>query len=102
MEFGQIRKLAGKLPVIIIKEQEDVFVAYTPALDLSSCGASLDEALKRFAEAVEIFFGECVSRGTLAEVLESLGWKQGEGPSKTLSPPEVVGHFDVPVPVLAD
>ena len=45
------------------------FVAYSPALDLSTSGRTFDEVKRRFNEAAEIFFEEIVKRGTLREVL---------------------------------
>ena len=52
------------LPVIVFKE-DDVFIAYTPALDLSSCGDPFEKVVKMFGEAVEIVLKECVTRGAL-------------------------------------
>ena len=52
------------LPVSFIKEANQ-FVAYTPALDLSTSGRTLKEAKSNFSEAVEIFFNEITSAGTL-------------------------------------
>ena len=52
----------------------DQFVAYTPALDLSTAGSTFEQAKKRFAEAVHIFVEECLKMDTLAAVLEGLGW----------------------------
>lgn len=47
------------LPVSVLREGK-AFVAYSPALDLSTAGKSFDEALKRFDEAVQIFFEEMI------------------------------------------
>jgi len=67
--------LEFKLPVSILREDKR-FVAYTPALDLSTSGKSYKEAKKRFEEIVTIFFEELIKKGTLEEVLRSLGWKR--------------------------
>ncbi len=66
--------LSGELPVGYMKEG-DLVVAYSPAIDLSSCGASLPEARKNFLDAVTLFFESCIRRGTLSEVLRSCGWE---------------------------
>ena len=63
------------LPVSFLKEGA-YYVAYTPALDLSSCGKTLKEAEKMFAEAVQLFFEELERMGTTDEVLSQLGWKK--------------------------
>jgi len=66
------------LPVSFIKEGKQ-FVAWTPALDLSTAGRSIEEVKKNFAEAVGIFFEEIIAAGTLEDVLLDLGWKhQGQ------------------------
>ncbi|MGC9310119.1 MAG: hypothetical protein ACP5E4_00150 [Candidatus Aenigmatarchaeota archaeon] len=63
-----------RIPVQIIRENND-FIAYTPALDLSTCGKSLAEAKQCFDELVEIFIEETIKMGTLDEVLREQGWK---------------------------
>jgi predicted RNase H-like HicB family nuclease len=76
------------IPLSIFKEG-DQFIAYTPALDVSTCGKTYAEVQKRFHEAVEIFFEETSRKGTLNEVLEELGWEQI---NKEWSPPPVIAH----------
>jgi len=63
------------IPVTILKEGKR-FVAYTPALDLSTSGKTLAEAKKRFEEAAKIFIEEIAQHGTLEEALSDLGWKK--------------------------
>lgn len=67
--------LQVNLPVSILREGKR-FIAYTPALDLSTSGANYKEVKTRFREAVEIFFQEIVRKGTFVEVLNSLGWEK--------------------------
>lgn len=64
-----------KLPVSFLREGKK-YVAYTPALDLSTSGKSYAEAKRRFEEIVNIFFEELIKKGTLEEVLLDLGWKR--------------------------
>lgn len=61
-------ELFFNLPVTFLKEK-DRFVAYTPALDLSTSGETLEEARKRFVEAAMLFFEEITKRGTFDEAL---------------------------------
>ena len=56
------------LPVSILKEGK-YFIAYTPALDLSTSGKTFAEVKERFGEVVQIFFEELLEKGTLEEVL---------------------------------
>jgi hypothetical protein len=52
------------LPVSILREKKR-FVAYSPALDISTSGKSFKEAQSHFAEIVQLFFQEIEERGTL-------------------------------------
>lgn len=70
-----MKKFSFKIPVTIFKEG-DIFVAYTPALDLSTSGKTFDQVKKRLSEAVGIFFEEIEKMGTTDEVLGSLGWQK--------------------------
>lgn len=76
------------LPVSILREGK-AFVAYSPALDLSTAGKSFDEALKRFDEAVQIFFEEMIEEKNMDEVLGGLGWQQQK---RAWTPPSVVAY----------
>lgn len=85
-----------QIPVTTFKEGK-MFVAYSPAFDLSSCGETFEKAQKNFEEAVDIFIEECMKDKTLGEVLESLGWqklKKGKW-----SPPNVISQKDVPISI---
>lgn len=65
----------AEIPVLLFEEGDKV-VAYSPALDLSNCGKDRPEAVRKFGEAVYIFLEELVEMGTLAAVLEELGWRK--------------------------
>lgn len=84
------------LPVSILREG-DSFIAYTPALDLSTVGDTFEQAQQRFEEAVQIFFEEITEKGTVEEVLIDLGWQKVK---KQLVPPQVVStqtkQFSIP------
>ncbi len=64
-----------KLPVSVLREGEK-YIAYTPALDLSTSGDSYEEVKRRFGEIVNIFIEELIKKGTLEQVLFDLGWKK--------------------------
>lgn len=82
------RPLSYSLPVTIFREG-DAFVAYTPALDLSSAGKTEAEARRMFGEAIETLFEELSEMGTLDSVLADLGWKKMK---RGFEPPTVVDH----------
>lgn len=67
--------LSFNLPVIFLREG-DSFIAYTPALDLSTSALSFEKAKERFVVAAKIFFQEIIKKGTYEEVLTELGWQK--------------------------
>jgi len=87
------------LPVQIIK-QGDKFIAFTPALDLSTSGDTIEQAQGRFAEVVNIFIEELIEAGTLENVLQELGWQKFD---HKLQPPQIVSqnNFDLKIPAVA-
>ncbi len=87
--------IEASLPVSVIKEGKR-FIAYTPALDLSTSGKTQKEAKKRFIEAVQIFIDELVEMNTLEQVLSNMGWKKVQ---KQWQPPLVVSHELTPIRV---
>lgn len=66
--------IEGKVPVIFFKE-EGVIVVYSPALDLSTCGATIRQAQKNFEACLRIYLAETIKHGTLEKDLLNLGWK---------------------------
>jgi len=79
------------LSVSFLKEGKR-FVAYSPALDLSTSAETFEKAKERFSEIVEIFFKEINEKGTLNEVLENLGWSRRK---ESWLPPTVVAHESI-------
>ena len=55
------------------------YVAYVPELDVSSCGATDDEARKNIQEAVQGLLATSAEMGTLNEVLEESGYERVGG-----------------------
>jgi predicted RNase H-like HicB family nuclease len=53
-----------------IFKEGDTFVAYVPALDISSCGATDDEARRNIRDAVRGFLAACADMGTIDEILQ--------------------------------
>ena len=64
-----------KLPVQILR-QKGKYIAYTPALDLSTSGKTKRQALSRFNEIVDIFLEEIIESKTADRVLRDLGWEK--------------------------
>jgi hypothetical protein len=81
-----------KIPVIFF-EEGDKIIAYSPALDLSTCGDTEQLARSRFTEATTIFFDEIVNMGTAEEVLTECGWHKSCG-GKTWQPPVLKSYSE--------
>lgn len=52
----------------------DVYVAWSPELNVSSFGETIEEAKSAIREAIEAFVEECETMGTLEDVLEEAGF----------------------------
>jgi predicted RNase H-like HicB family nuclease len=59
--------------VQIFKEGR-LYVAYTPELDVSSCGGTQAKAKANLLEAVRLFLEEADKMGTLEQILEEGGF----------------------------
>jgi predicted RNase H-like HicB family nuclease len=70
-----------------IFKQGNQYVAYSPALDLSTSGKTKTEAKKMFDEAAEAFIEELMEMGTLNKVLKELGW--AKAPRQDWRPPQI-------------
>jgi len=57
-------------------KEGQTFVAYVPELDVSSCGATNEEARRNIRDAVPGFRETSAEMGTLAEILEEAGYQR--------------------------
>ena len=81
------------LPITIFKEGKS-YVAYSPALDISTSASTYAKAQSRFLECVNLFFEELEEMGTLDKVLSDLGWQKLK---TNWSPPVVVSNYIQPI-----
>ncbi len=72
---------------VIVFKEENQFVAYSPQLDLSSCGSSAEEARKMLKKAIKLFLEEVEKMGTSKEVFAELGYKKEKN---VWTPPQLV------------
>jgi predicted RNase H-like HicB family nuclease len=62
------------------RSKDAPFIAYSPELDLASCGLTEEKARQNLHEAVEILLEEVDKKGKLSELLEEMGFqKEKEG-----------------------
>lgn len=80
-------KIECTLPLIIFKE-DNTYISFCPALDLSGYGETELEANKSFEEVLSEYFRYTVHKKTLAVDLKKMGWKvRGEKLKKCPVPP---------------
>ncbi len=72
---------------VSIRKQGGRFVAYSPALDISTSGKTEAQAKKRFIELVNLFVEELEEAGTTADVLRELGWTKAGSGTRNWMPP---------------
>ncbi len=85
----KINKNETILKVNILKESGN-YIAYSPALDISSCGKSEAEAKRNLGSAVKLFLEELQEMGTLDEALLELGWRKADNPRYNWIPPQLL------------
>jgi predicted RNase H-like HicB family nuclease len=59
-----------------IFKEGGTYVAYVPALDVSSCGDTDEEARRNIRDAVRGFLAVSADMGTLGEILEEAGYRR--------------------------
>lgn len=74
---------------VFFSKDEDLIVAYCPALELSSYGKNMIESKKAFNEVVDIFMEDTAQKGTLERVLLKLGWTLSVIPDFNFEPPRL-------------
>ncbi|MDI9571052.1 MAG: type II toxin-antitoxin system HicB family antitoxin [Pseudomonadota bacterium] len=61
----------------IVFQEGKIYVAYTPKLDVSSCGSTVDEARRNLKTAVRLFIEEAEKMGTLEDIMCEAGYEKG-------------------------
>jgi len=54
---------------VLVFLEDETYVAYCPELDVSSCGATIDQAKDMLRTAVRLFLEEAEKMGTLKDIL---------------------------------
>lgn len=60
----------------IVFKEGNSFIAYSPKLDVSSCGYTIDEARKNLKVAVRLFLEEAEKMGTIEDILQESGYEK--------------------------
>ena len=76
------------LPLIVFQE-DNTYITYCPALDLSGYGNSEREAYDSFNIVMGEYFLYTTRKNTLADDLRKLGWIVKNSKTKPMRPPEL-------------
>ena len=93
----------AKLPIQIIKKKK-WFIASCSALDVASQGETEEEAKKNIGEALFMFLGSCLERGTLDAVLKQCGFRPVTEQDQDIEPVESSvkqEYIDIPLYLLS-
>lgn len=95
-------KLDIKIPVRVF-EEDDVWVAHCPGLDVASQGNTAPEAKAGLIDAVTAFLLTCYDMGTLVEVLKDCGFEHiAPRNMAELSANDAPDMIDIPLPFIID
>jgi hypothetical protein len=90
---GDYKNKSGNVKVKLIlfhfQDETNVHFIYSPHLDLTGYGYSLDEAKKSFEITFNDFVDYTLNKKTLGKVLKQLGWEikgKAKKPQKVLAP----------------
>ena len=76
-------------------QEGEVYIAYVPELDLSSCGDTPEEARRNIRDAIEGFLETSEEMGTLGEILEEAGFERAAGTWRPLKKFVSLDHLTV-------
>lgn len=72
---------------VVLFQEDGMWVAYCPALELSSFGDDKRDAKEAFDEVIQIFLAETDRKGTLERYLLKLGWQLQQKPKPMYNQP---------------
>ncbi len=75
---GEIQRKQDKLSVnleILLFKDSDVYIAYSPALDISAFGDTEESAKDEFGKTMKAHLEYCLNKRTLFDDLRAHGWK---------------------------
>lgn len=75
---GEIQRKQDKLSVnleILLFQDGDVYIAYSPALDISAFGDTEESAKDEFGKTMKAYLEYCLNKKTLLADLKAHGWK---------------------------
>ena len=74
---------------IMYEEGSGEYIAYCPALNVSSFGESQKDAMRSIDQAIKLFVEETCEKGTFNQCLLDLGWRIMLKPIPEFRPPKI-------------
>lgn len=81
-------KVSFSVGVYMFKE-DDTFISYCPALDLSGYGMTETEARNSFAQTIGMYIEYCLHKNTLVKDLQKHGWNIKSMKQKKIKAPDI-------------
>jgi predicted RNase H-like HicB family nuclease len=72
-------KLDIQLRAFVRRETRNRWIAVCPKIDVTTQGTSVDDAKRCLDEAVQLWFEDCIERGTLEQALRECGFRTATG-----------------------
>jgi predicted RNase H-like HicB family nuclease len=77
--MGELIKLDIQLRAFVRRETRNRWIAVCPKIDVTTQGISEDDAKRCLDEAVQLWFEDCLERGTLDRAMRECGFKNRDG-----------------------
>lgn len=74
---GELKHNNDKISIvlqILLFEEDGIHIAYSPALDVSACGNTEEEAKEEFGSVLSDHLTYCLNKKTIFEDLRAHGW----------------------------
>jgi predicted RNase H-like HicB family nuclease len=100
--MGEMIKLDIQLRAFVRRETHSRWIAVCPKIDVATQGTSAEDAKRCLDEAVELWFEDCIERGTLEEALRECGFRTATRDEAEASPERILLTREAEPDVLGD
>ena len=100
--MDELIKLDIQLRAFVRRETRTRWIAVCPKIDVATQGTSAENAKHCLDEAVELWFEDCIERGTLEEALRECGFRTATREEAEASPEHILMMGEAEPDVLGD
>lgn len=86
--------------VVLVLQESNTFIAYCPALNLSTYGDSIADVKEAFDDLITSYLEDCARMGTLDSDLKAHGWNMSYGIGTVTVSPHKEVNLNIPAGVL--